>query len=477
MSFLPLQTLGQDFFTPVTPAVFPKAKLIYFNQPAAKSLGQSWSDPQIQDHFWQFKPLPANLSQACAMKYHGHQFMHYNPNLGDGRGFTFAQFLSPHGSLVELGTKGSGQTPYSRQGDGRLTLKGAYREILATEYLKAMGVNTSQTFCVFETGEQLQRHDEPSPTKSAVLTRLSQGHIRFGSFQKLLTENKLPEIKRLLRYCILCFYPHLLLEDRDQILNSGFSKELQNEQTLFIECFQQIVMRHADLVASYMITGFVHGVLNTDNMNISGESFDYGPYRFLPHYDPYFTAAYFDHQGLYCFGRQPHQFHWNLEQLKICLSPIIEDAKLLDAELNTFQSHFDKALIQKFCGRLFLQPSIDSPHESANVELLKNFYDFAQQTKYPLDQLFFELTQIRYGLQPQKSHLLMHRQATDLLKSLEKNRTLEHCIPNLAYFQNENCQSLLIDEIETLWQSIDTSDDWSSLLNKLTLMRSIPQMS
>jgi uncharacterized protein YdiU (UPF0061 family) len=140
--------------------------------------------PAWLEHFAAFKPLPGNLPQPLAMRYHGHQFGVYNPDLGDGRGFLFAQLRDPAGRLLDLGTKGSGQTPWSRNGDGRLTLKGGVREILAASYLEALGVNTSKAFSLVETGEALQRGDEPSPTRASVLVRLSHSHIRFGTFQR-----------------------------------------------------------------------------------------------------------------------------------------------------------------------------------------------------------------------------------------------------------------------------------------------------
>src|SRR5271170_7670008 len=132
-----------------------------------------------------FEPLPGNLEKPLALRYHGHQFDVYNPALGDGRGFLFAQLQDDAGRLLDLGTKGSGQTPWSRGGDGRLTLKGGVREVLATEMLEALGVYTSKSFSLFETGEKLTRGDEPSPTRSSVLVRLGHSHIRIGTFQRL----------------------------------------------------------------------------------------------------------------------------------------------------------------------------------------------------------------------------------------------------------------------------------------------------
>jgi len=179
-------SLDQRFYTPVGAASFPKHVLRFRNDRAAASVGLERLDDQSWiNHFGKFKALPDNIKTPLALCYHGHQFGHYNPELGDGRGFLFAQMHGSDGRILDLGTKGSGQTPFSRTADGRLTLKGAVREILATEMLEALGVNTSKTLSVIETGEALHRNDEPSPTRSAVLVRLSHSHIRIGSFQRL----------------------------------------------------------------------------------------------------------------------------------------------------------------------------------------------------------------------------------------------------------------------------------------------------
>ncbi|CAN0582340.1 unnamed protein product, partial [Laminaria digitata] len=213
---------------------------------------------------------------------------------------------------MDLGTKGSGPTPWSRTGDGRLTLKGAVREILATEMLEALGVNTSKTFAVVETGEKLMRGDEPSPTRSAVMTRLNHGHIRIGTFQRIAYEKNEALMHRLVAYCLEQYY--------------GGAQTDNPAAELFANVARQV----ARLAGSYMTAGFVHGVLNTDNINISGESFDYGPWRFTPYWEPGFTAAYFDHEGLYCFARQPEALHWNLAQLASALRLIADSEPLVE---------------------------------------------------------------------------------------------------------------------------------------------------
>jgi serine/tyrosine/threonine adenylyltransferase len=269
--------LGNAFFDEVEPAAFPECTPRFLNRRWAERIGLSdLSEERWAAHFCRFQPMVENLPRPLALRYHGHQFRVYNPEIGDGRGFLFAQVRDDRGRLLDLGTKGSGQTPYSRHADGRLTLKGGVREVLATEMLEALGVNTSKTFGLFETGEELIRGDEPSPTRSSVLTRLSHGHIRIGSFQRLAFYGEVENINALIRYCLEHLYAEQPSEDARQ-----------NGARLF----ELVVAATARLAASYMTAGFVHGVLNSDNIAITGESFDYGPWRFTPDWDAAFTAA------------------------------------------------------------------------------------------------------------------------------------------------------------------------------------------
>src|SRR5687767_9901198 len=303
-------TLGAEFYDAVEAARFPQCVPRFLNDRWAERIGLSLDEGGWTKHFCRFEPLADNLPGALALRYHGHQFRVYNPEIGDGRGFTFAELREDRGRLLDLGTKGSGQTPYSRHADGRLTLKGGVREILATEMLEALGVNTSKTFALFETGEALERGDEPSPTRSSVLTRLSHGHIRIGTFQRLAFFGEEDNIRKLVRYCLEQLYADPPgAEDKENALR----------------LFDLVSQATATLAASYLAAGFVHGVLNSDNINVTGESFDYGPWRFTPEWDPAFTAAYFDHYGLYSFARQPEAIHWDLAQFAGCLS-LVTDA-------------------------------------------------------------------------------------------------------------------------------------------------------
>ena len=325
--------MGEEFFDPVQPANFNPVGIRFVNANLAEEIGLKLSEADTLKHFLRFEPIDNSLSEPLALRYHGHQFRQYNPDIGDGRGFLFAQ-CEAEGKLLDFGTKGSGTTPYSRSGDGRLTLLGGVREVLAALYLQRLGVNTSRAFALIETDEALTRHDEPSPTRAAVLTRLSHSHIRFGTFQRHAFYEDREALERLTNYCIQHFYPEAAMAE---------------------DMFDQVVTASADTVASWMAAGFVHGVMNTDNMNITGESFDYGPYRFLPTLDPQFTAAYFDHGRLYAFGRQPEAMSWNLAQLAQCLSLICEDAPLI-ASLTDFAPRYQSALNHHVFRRLGIRP-------------------------------------------------------------------------------------------------------------------------
>src|SRR3954454_24736805 len=245
--------LGPAFYALVEPAAFPQHILRVRNQRWAARVGlDALTDDEWIAHFGRFEPLPVGFPRPLALRYHGHQFRVYNPDLGDGRGFLFAQLHDlQDGRLLDLGTKGSGRTPWSRGGDGRLTLKGGVRELLASEMLEALGVDTSKTFSLIETGEELARNDEPSPTRSAVLVRLSHSHIRIGSFQRFAFHEDTQRLRRLLDYTIQTYLPDVWRDD---------------EAARAMAFLERVAANVARTGAQWTAAGFVHGVLNTDNI-------------------------------------------------------------------------------------------------------------------------------------------------------------------------------------------------------------------
>lgn len=439
--------LGDAFFDIVTPADFPRTVLRYRNQRWAERMGLGGlTEEQWISHFARFAPLPGSFKAPLALRYHGHQFQSYNPDLGDGRGFLFAQgYDLLDGKLRDFGTKGSGTTPWSRGGDGRLTLKGGVREVLATTMLEALGVETSKSFSLIETGEALYRGDEPSPTRSSVLVRLSHSHIRIGTFERLDHLEDHAGMARLVEHAIALYYPGLGdLPAADRVPD-------------FLGAVAESVAR---VGAQWIGAGFVHGVLNTDNTNITGESFDYGPWRFLPRYDPLFTAAYFDETGLYAFGRQPDALAWNMTRLAECLVPL-SSVQRLEPELNRFWPAFQKALADVVVKRLGLIPR----GSGADSRLLSAFFSFMEAERPAYEQVFFDwrggmASERRAAESPQASAYGSESFAA-LGSIFGEYETARDANLDLPYFSRPQPRTMLIDEVEAIWAPIARDDDWS----------------
>jgi uncharacterized protein YdiU (UPF0061 family) len=452
--------LDDGFYDPVAPARFPKRVLRFRNQRAAASVGlEALTPDEWESHFAKFEPLLCNLPQPLALRYHGHQFGVYNSQLGDGRGFLFAQLAeTPSGRILDLGTKGSGQTPWSRGGDGRLTLKGGVREVLATERLEALGVNTSKTFSLFETGESLMRGDEPSPTRSSVMVRLSHSHIRFGTFQRLSHLGEGRRMSQLFDYVLEHYMPELAKDPDPQ---AAFLRE--------------VAERSGDLCASLMVAGFVHGVLNSDNMNVTGECFDYGPYRFLPTYAPDFTAAYFDHVGLYAYARQPQAFLWNVVRLAEALK-LVAPSSSFDLVPRQFEAAYNAALERRFLARL----GVASRGMEEDARLVALSFAFMEESQVGFDRFFFDWFGGAAGAARARGGPARALYETEAGRSL--GRTLEDYAassPSLltgAYFQGDAPSTLLIDEVEAIWSAIAERDDWGPFEAKIQETRAMPKL-
>lgn len=428
-------TLGPAFYDAVQPAHFPTHHLRFRNDRAAAELGlDGLDDAQWVERTARFVPILGSLEAPLALRYHGHQFRTYNPDLGDGRGFLYAQFRATDGRLLDLGTKGSGTTPWSRAGDGRLTLKGAVREALATEMLEALGVPTSRTLSIIETGEALSRGDEPSPTRSAVLVRLSHGHIRIGTFQRLAHLGETENLARLVVYVRRELHG---ADDGDPVA-----------------LLAHTVAATARTVARIMVAGFVHGVLNTDNINVTGESFDYGPWRFLPTLDPGFTAAYFDHSGLYAYGRQPETIQWNLLQLARALRPLAEAEPLLEA-LQTFPERYAAELGAATCARLGVAPC----GADADSALFAAIAAALEASGTGFDRFWADW---RGGTPAGTGY---EAPVWSDLRAALAGRTAT--LPPM----NAAPPTMLIEDVEAIWAAIAERDDWKPFADKIAAVR------
>ncbi len=445
--------LGEAFFDVVEPARFPVHVLRHRSRPWAGRVGlDGLTDAAWIAHFGRFEPLPGSFEKPLALRYHGHQFRQYNPDLGDGRGFLFAQAHDLRdGRLLDLGTKGSGCTPWSRGGDGRLTLKGGVREVLATSMLEALGVDTSKSFSLVETGEALSRGDEPSPTRSAVLVRLNHSHVRIGSFQRLSFGDDTDNIRQLLDHCVRFYLPE------------ATRKEESERAAAFLAA---VCGRVARTGAGWMAAGFVHGVLNTDNINVTGESFDYGPWRFLPRYDPDFTAAYFDQNGLYSYGRQPDALLWNLTRLAECLLPLAEQPALADV-LRDFAPTFRRELVAAVVRRLGLA----SRGEEADAALAWGWWNALAGSGAPFEQAFFDwhggLASAGRAARSPSAALYAGEAFAPFRAALEGYTPAATARPDHPYFALEIPCTMLIEEVEAIWAPIVARDDWGELEAKL----------
>ncbi|MBW4654651.1 MAG: YdiU family protein [Kaiparowitsia implicata GSE-PSE-MK54-09C] len=458
------ESLGDRFYDLVPAAKFPQHTLRFRNDALLPMLGlapEAVTDADFVDAFGKFE----GRHPLLAMGYHGYQFGQYNPALGDGRGFLYGQVRDAAGHLWDLGTKGSGPTPYSRGGDGRLTLKGGVREVLAAEMLHRLGVRTSRCLSLIETGDALWRGDEPSPTRASVMVRLQRSHIRFGTFERLHFLQRPDLIQLLLNHVIQVYCPHLLTKVFDVSLTEPFAEPLP--EAIYAQFYGELVQRVADLVAQWMAAGFCHAVLNTDNMVITGESFDYGPYAFISHYDPQFTAAYFDHSGRYAYSNQPAACQWNLAMLQVPLAAVLPEPFMAE-HLAQFEGQFRTAYRQRMLWRL----GLDAVPVKLGDELLRYTVDLLYQSRVNYHQFFY---QVRRQWSPQwqaeASAILTDAISPELTALLEPWRQVYYrAIAPLSPSElaampqrlNRHNPSLVIErpDIEAVWDPITTDDNW-----------------
>ena len=467
LDYMPvLESIGDEYYDIVTAAEFPQHILRFRNDDILPRLGldpDKVDDAHLIEAFGKFQ----GRSPFLALRYHGYQFGEYNPFLGDGRGFLYGQVRSQDGNVYDFGTKGSGSTPYSRGGDGRLTLKGGVREVLAAEALHSLGVRTSRTLCLVETGEALWRGDEPSPTRSSVMIRFSRSHIRFGTFERLEYLKRPDLIQKLLEHVIDIYYPSARL--------------LTDPQERYIHFYDELVQRTAELVAQWMAAGFCHGVLNTDNMSITGESFDYGPYAFIDKYDPKFTAAYFDYARRYCFGNQPIICQWNLKLLQKPLKLVMPEADLeacLGEYKQRYENHYEKLMLQRL--------GFNQLSDDLGSELFKQTLALLEAVEVGYHEFFRELTvQFSSDWREQIDAIFSTTMAASdsaAAKILDSWRRLyQKALQSLSPEAMEEVQStlkrnnpqtaLVRPEIEAVWEPIVADDNWQPFYQLIEKVR------
>jgi uncharacterized protein YdiU (UPF0061 family) len=298
--------LPDNFFARVAPTPVDSPRLIKLNRPLAVHLGldpDRLGSPEGTE-ILAGKRIPDG-ADPIAMAYAGHQFGHFVPQLGDGRAILLGEVIDADGVRRDIQLKGSGPTPFSRRGDGRAALGPVLREYIVSEAMAALGIPTTRSLAAVVTGENVMRE---TPLPGAVLTRIASSHIRVGTFQYFAARGDTEGVRRLADHVIARHYPQAANADRP-----------------YHALLEGVIARQAQLIARWLLVGFIHGVMNTDNSSISGETIDYGPCAFMDAYDPAAVFSSIDEQGRYAYANQPRIALWNLTRLAECLLPLFSD--------------------------------------------------------------------------------------------------------------------------------------------------------
>jgi uncharacterized protein YdiU (UPF0061 family) len=336
--------LGDAFHSRVLPTPVAAPRLLKLNRALAVELGL---DPDALSSPEGIEVLAGNRlpaqAEPIAAAYAGHQFGHFNPHMGDGRAILLGEIVTPSGERRDIQLKGSGPTPYARRGDGRAALGPVLREYIVAEAMYALGVPTTRSLAAVATGETVYRE---TALPGGVLTRVAASHIRVGTFQYFASRGDMDGLRALADHVIARHYPNLV-----------------GAADPYAALLEGVVERQAKLIAQWLCIGFIHGVMNTDNMTVSGETIDYGPCAFMEAYDPGAVFSSIDRQARYAYANQPSIAQWNLARLAECLVPLFVDeagsVERANGALATFRTHFQNAYLDGLRAKLGLREARD----------------------------------------------------------------------------------------------------------------------
>jgi len=377
IQFNPLQLqnsyvdLPSQFYTRISPTPVKQPKLIIFNQELAKVLDMDlpFDDSEMLGNFFSGNRLPLELI-PIAQAYAGHQFGHFSI-LGDGRAHLIGEQIMPNGKRFDILLKGSGQTPYSRNGDGRAAIAPMLREYLISEAMHALNIPTTRSLAVVSTGESIMRS---SSVEGAILTRVASSHIRVGTFEYANKMLGREDLRALADYAIARHYPKLI-----------------NQENPYLSFLNSVIRKQAKLIASWMHVGFIHGVMNTDNMTISGETIDYGPCAFMDIFSIERVFSSIDHHGRYKYGSQAQVGHWNLTKLAESLLPLLhknidEGIKLAEVAIDQYANEFNSAWISGMRSKLGL-----FEEEEKDFTLAQGLLEWMENSKADYTETFRDL--------------------------------------------------------------------------------------
>ncbi len=368
--------LPERFFARIAPTPVAAPRLLKFNRALAEELQLDCGalDAEALAGLYSGNKLPPELA-PIAMAYAGHQFGHFVPQLGDGRAILLGESLDRAGRRRDIQLKGSGRTPYSRGGDGRAALGPVLREYLVSEAMQSLGIPTTRSLAAVATGERVFREGGALP--GAILTRVASSLVRVGTFQYFAARNDLEGVRRLADYVMQRHHPQTAADERP-----------------YLALLRAVIRAQASLIASWMHVGFIHGVMNTDNMAVCGETIDFGPCAFLDAYDSAAVFSSIDHQGRYAYGNQPHAAAWNLTRFAETLLPIIDPqpdraVELATAELAEFSIAFAAAHLAGWRAKLGLAAA-----EEGDAALAKDLLDNMQRNQADFTLTFRRLCDV-----------------------------------------------------------------------------------
>ena len=361
--------LGKDFYTEVAPRPLQNPTLVSVNPKAAEliDLDASELDSDLLLKAFSGQTKLAG-SQPLAMVYAGHQFGGYSPQLGDGRGLLLGEVESTKHGKWDLHLKGAGLTPYSRFVDGYAVLRSSLREYLGSEALAGLGIATTRALCLIDSDSPVQRETVET---AATLLRLSKSHIRFGHFEYFHYTGRQDLVQQLADYVIAQHYP-----------------ELHGSDNPYADFFERVVVATAQLIAQWQAVGFAHGVMNTDNMSIIGDTIDYGPFAFLDDFNVGFICNHSDHHGRYAFNKQPSIALWNLSALAQALTSLIS----VD-DLKTKLSYYEPELYVHFNQAMYAKLGLENADEN-DQPLLDNLLTFMHEQRCDYTAFFRRLCQV-----------------------------------------------------------------------------------
>lgn len=370
--------LPESFYARVSPTPVSAPSLIKLNESLSLQLGLDpdalSSRPGVE--ILAGKRIPEG-AEPIATAYAGHQFGQFTPQLGDGRAILLGELVDRRGRRHDLQLKGSGPTPFSRRGDGRAALGPVLREYLVSEAMAALGIPTTRALAAVTTGDMVIRETR---LPGAVLTRVASSHIRVGTFELFASRGDMDAVRRLADYAIARHYP-----------------EAAQSSQPYRTFLDGVIARQAELVASWLLVGFIHGVMNTDNMSIAGETIDYGPCAFLDVYEPATVFSSIDYYGRYAYANQPSIAHWNLASLAECLIPLLSDNRdegldLAKQSVAAFADRFNAAYIGGLRRKLGL-----STAREGDAELAQDLLDLMAANKADFTLTFRRLCDVVAG--------------------------------------------------------------------------------